>query len=202
MLQHHGRCAADHETTDQIPDLVRSAIAYHVAAGFDTEADIVSHALDLVRETRDAADLQKAIEQLTAQHLAMHRARQAGWHYPTDSMRVDRAFARLNWLGIVARQNLGGCYHCSLDQIEEAVEAAQKTQRIKGYAFFTSPMLEHAILTGQLLLFHGTVAPDPLQDPVAETVVRELRNTGLDAHWEGRPGSPVIVDRMVWRKRR
>jgi hypothetical protein len=202
MSQHHGRCAADHETTDQIPNQVRSAIAFHVAAGFDTEADIVSRALDLVAGTREAADLQQAIEKLTAQHFAMHRARQAGWNYPTDSMRVDRAFARLNWLGIVARQNLGGCYRCSVDQIEAAVEAAEISQRIKGYVFFTSPMLEHAILTGQLLLFHGTVAPDPLQNSVAETIVRELRNTGLDAHWEGRPGSPVIVDRMVWRKRR
>jgi hypothetical protein len=202
MLQHHGRCAADHETTDQIPDLVRSVIAYLVAAGFDTETDIVSHALDLVRETRDAADLQKAIEQLTAQHLAMHRSRQASWVYPTDCHRLDLACKILDRRGIIARQNLGGCFDCGIAQMVAEAEVAQKTQRVKGYAFFTRPMLEHAILTSQLLLFHGTVAPDPLQVPVGETIVHELRNTGLDAHWNGWPASPIVVDRMLWRRRR
>ncbi len=202
MYPRHGRCVAGHEETDPVPDRVRSTIAYRVAAGYDTEAEIVEQAVELAEATGDAAGLRAAIERLTAQRVALHRAMQPSWAYPTDCHRLDLAFKMLNRHGVVARQNLGGCFHCGIDQIESEAKAAQLTQCIKGYAFFTATMLQHAIFTGQLLLFHGAVAHEPSPDDISAAIVRELRNTGLDAHWDGWPDSPVIVDRMLWRKRR
>ena len=201
MSQHHGRCVADHETTNQIPDQVRSAIAYRVAAGFDDEADIVKHALELAEDLRDNADLRRAIERLTTQYLTLHRSMQTGWSIPTDCDRLDRAFAALSRAGILARQNLGGCFECGLDEIHEEIDSAWKTHHVEGYVFFTGPMLEHAILTGQLVLALRSINEETSFEEVARAVVRELRKAGLTANWAGRPSSPVIEDRMVWRKR-
>jgi hypothetical protein len=202
MIPHHGRCLTNHVKTNQVPDRVRSAIAYRVAAGFNSEAEIVEHALDLAELARDAADLRPEIERLTAQRVVLHQAMQSRWDYPTDCQRLDLAFKMLNRHGVVARQNLGGCFECGIDQIEAEIESARTTHRVKGYVFFTVPMFEYAILNGQLPLFHGVVADDCSSETIAETIVRELRNTCRDARWDGRAASPVIVDRMLWRKRR
>jgi hypothetical protein len=188
---------------DEALEDLRSFIAYRIREGFESAHEIVENARNYALETHGRDDLQPAAKRIALELLAAHRAEQAGWEPPTDCDRLDEAFASLNRQGIVARQDFSCCTSCGHADIWDEIEKVEEQQPVEGYAFYHWQCTERAIESGQLLLAYGCLEDDPAAlARVANKVVAELRRVGLDAKWQGSGGHPIVVDGLVWRRRR
>jgi hypothetical protein len=182
---------------------LRGFIADRVREGFESVHEIVENATDYAVERYGRDDLQPQIKRLVAESLTAHRAEQAEWESSTDCDRLNEAFAALNKQGIVARQDFSCCNNCGFTEIWDEVEAEEKRGPVEGYVFYHLQCTEQAIRTGRLLMAYGSVEDDPDQlCRVADKVLTELRRVGLKASWAGTTGHPIIVDDIVWRRRR
>lgn len=178
-------------------------IAHRVHEGFESAHEIVENAHAWAYERYGRDDLLPEIKRLTAQALTAHQTEQAGWGPTTDCDRLDEAFAAMNAKGIVARQDFSCCNNCGFTEIWDEVEQAEKHGPVEGYAFYHLQCTERAIKTGQLLMAYGCVEDDPEAfQQVANKIVAELRRVGLNASWGGTDRHPIVVDGMVWRRRR
>ena len=184
-------------------DALREFIAYRVREGFESAHEIVENAHDWACDRYGRDDLLPEIKRLTAEALAAHQAEQAGWGPTTDCDRLDGAFAALNAQGIVARQDFSCCNNCGFTEIWDEVEEAEKHRPVEGYVFYHLQCTERAIATGQLLLAYGCIEDDPeALRRVGTKIVTELRRVGLNASWGGTARDPVVVEGIVWRRRR
>jgi hypothetical protein len=188
---------------DEALEDLRSFIAYRVQEGFESVHDIVENATNYAYETHGRDDLQQDIKRITAELLAAQRAGQAGWEGSTDCYRLDEAFAALNRQGIVARQDSSCCNNCGFTEIWDEVEKEEERHTVQGYVFYHLQCTERAIESGQLLMAYGCVEDDTEAfHRVANKIVAELRRVGLNASWQGTAGHPIVVDGIVWRRRR
>jgi len=182
---------------------LRAFIAYRVREGFESVHEIIENASDYALGKHHRDDLQAEIKRITAEVLAAHQAEQAEWEVPTDCDRLDEAFAALNRQGIVARQDFSCCNNCGFTEIWDEIEEAEKRQPVEGYVFYHLQATETAIESGQLLMAYGCVEEDAAAFVrVANKVVAELRRVGLNASWGGTAYHPIVVDGIVWRRRR
>ncbi|MBO0697931.1 MAG: hypothetical protein J2P46_06035 [Zavarzinella sp.] len=184
-------------------DELREFIAFRVREGFESAHEIVESAHDWACGHYERDDLLPQVKRFTAEALAAHRAEQVGWGPTTDCDRLDEAFAALDARGIVARQDFSCCNTCGFTEIWDEVEAAERRGPVEGYVFYHLQCTERAIETGQLLMAYGCVEDDPAAfQRVGHTIVAELRRVGLDASWGGTEGHPIVVEGLVWRRRR
>ncbi|MBL8794620.1 MAG: hypothetical protein JNM56_12005 [Planctomycetia bacterium] len=182
---------------------LRDFIAMRVRKGFESMHEIVEHALDWASDRYERDDLLPKVKRLTVGALAEHQAEQAGWGPSTDCDRLDEAFAALNRQGIVARQDFSCCNTCGFAEIWDEVEAEEKIRPVTGYVFYHLQGTERAIETGQLLMAYGCIEEGPESlNRVASAVVAELQRVGLKASWGGTDRHPVIVEGIIWRRRR
>jgi hypothetical protein len=182
---------------------LRAFIAERIREGFESAHEIVASAQDWACDEYSREDLLPEIRRLTAELLAAHQAEQAGWGPTTDCDRLDQAFAALNRQGIVARQDFSCCNNCGFSEIWDEIEEAEKQQAVDGYVFYHLQSTERVIKTGQLLMAYGCLEDDPKAlQRVAKKIVEELRSVGLRASWGGTAGHPIVVEGVVWRRRR
>jgi hypothetical protein len=187
---------------DVLNDL-RAFIAYRVREGFESAHEMVENAREWAYEKYERDDLMPEIKRLTAEALAAHQAEQARWGPTTDCDRLDAAFAALNAEGIVAKQDFSCCNNCGFAEIWDEVEEAEKRQSVEGYVFYHLQATERAIKTGQLLMAYGCIEDDPEAfQRVGIKIVAELRRFALNASWGGTAGHPIVVEDIVWRRRR
>jgi len=187
----------------QVLDHLREFIANRVHEGFDSAHEIIENAQNLAYERFDRDDLLPEINRLTAEALLFHQSEQAEGDAATDCDRLDSAFAALNAQGIVARQHFSCCNNCGFTEIWDEVEKEEKQHPVEGYVFYHLQCTERAIKTGQLLMAYGCVEEDPQAfRGVANKIVAELCKAGLKASWGGTEHHPIMVDGLVWRRRR
>jgi hypothetical protein len=181
---------------------LREFIANRVREGFESPHEIVENAQHWASEN-ECNELLPEVKRLTAEALAAHQSEQAGWGPTTDCDRLDSAFTALNAQGIVARQDFSCCNNCGFTEIWDEVEKEEKNHSVEGYVFYHLQCTERAIETGQLLMAYGCVEEDPKAFlSVANKIVAELRKAGLNASWGGTDSHPIVVDGLVWRRRR
>ncbi len=182
---------------------LRAFIAYRAREGFESVHEIIENATDHFLGKHQCDDLRPEIKRITAELLAAHRAEQSRWEGSTDCDRLDEAFAALNRQGIVARQDFSCCNNCGFTEIWDEVDAEEKRQPVEGYVFYHLQCTEQAIKSGQLLMAYGCIEENENAfHRVAEKIVAELRQVGLNASWQGTAGHPIIVDGIVWHRRR
>jgi hypothetical protein len=182
---------------------LRAFIAYRVREGFDSVHEIIEDAANYALETYERDDLHPEILRLTAELIALHQAEQASWEGKADCDRLDEAFAALNRQGIVARQDFSCCNNCGFTDIWDEIEEEEKRQAVEGYVFYHLQATETAIESGNLLMAYGCVEEgEAALGRVASKVVAELRRVGLNASWKGTAYHPIVVDGIVWRRRR
>jgi hypothetical protein len=184
-------------------DDLRDFITHRVREGFESAHEIIENAQNWAYEKRGRDDLLPEIKRLVVEALAVQQAEQAGWGPTTDCDRLDSTFAALNAQGIVARQDFSCCNNCGFTEIWDEVEKAERQRPVEGYIFYHLQCTERAIKTGQLLLAYGCVDDDPeALVAVANKIVAELRKAGLNASWGGTDGHPIVVEGLVWHRRR
>jgi hypothetical protein len=182
---------------------LRAFIAYRVREGFQSVHEIMEDATDYALEKLERNDLQPEIKHLTAELLAAHQAEQTRWESPTDCDRLDEVFASLNRQRIVARQDFSCCDNCGFTEIWEEIEEEEKRQPVEGYVFYHLQATETAIDSGQLIMAYGCVEDNEATFVrVANKIVAELCRVGLKASWGGTAYHPIVVDDIVWRRRR
>jgi hypothetical protein len=182
---------------------LRVFVAYRVREGFESVHEIIENATDYAFEKRGRDDLQPEIKRITAELLAAHRAEQGGWENPTDCDRLNEAFAALNRQGIVARQDFSCCNKCGFAEIWDEIEEEEKRQPVEGYVFYHLQATEMAIESGQLLMAYGCIEENAaIFVRVANKIVAELCRVGLKTSWGGTTHHPIVVDGIVWRRRR
>lgn len=187
---------------EDLEDL-RAFIAFRVREGFESVHEIIEDAIHFSFEKYNRDDLHPEIIRLTAELIVSHRAEQAGWDEPTDCDRLDEAFAALNRQDIVARQDFSCCNNCGFTEIWDEIEEQEKHRLVEGYVFYHLQATETAIESGRLLMAYGCVEEDKTAlVRVANKVVAELRRAGLNASWGGTAHHPIVVDGIVWRRRR
>lgn len=186
-----------------IHDDLREFIRKRVHEGFESAHEIVENAENRAYEKFGRDDLRGDIKRITTEEMSAHQAEQSEWGPTTDCDRLDSAFAALNAQGIVARQDFSCCNNCGFTEIWDEVNQEESQHPVEGYVFYHLQCTEQAIKTGELLLAYGSVEED--YDAflgVANKIVCELRNNGLNASWGGTDGDPIVVDNIVWRRRR
>jgi hypothetical protein len=182
---------------------LREFIAHQVREGFESAHEIIENAHDWAHDKYERDDLLPEIKRITAQLLATHQAEQAAWGPTTDCDRLDQAFAALNHQGIVARQDFSCCNNCGFTEIWDEVEEAEKRQPVEGYVFYHLQCTEEAIKTGRLLMAYGCIEEDPdALQRVGNKIVSELCRVGLNASWGNTASHPIVVEGIVWRRRR
>jgi hypothetical protein len=75
---------------------IRAFIAEHIRRGFESPHVIIEGACHLAQESGLGNDSQPEIRRFTAELLAEHGSKQAGWDETTDCDRLNQAFAVLN----------------------------------------------------------------------------------------------------------
>jgi hypothetical protein len=183
---------------------VREYVVTSVKAGYDTRDEIVRAAFDVFAEDLPGIDVKGVATRRVDEELAEQRRREATWTGPTDCDRLDRAFARLEKSGIVARQNFSDCGTCGAGEIAEEIERLNAAgKKVRGYVFFHQQDSEGA-LDGSLYLSYGHASDESeaAQLAIAREAVAALKAVGLHTIWDGKLDTRVGISPIEWRKRR
>jgi hypothetical protein len=191
------------EDFDDLHEFIRT----QVAAGYATDDEIVTDAVDLfVENGASPLAVQAAARAIADQASAAHRDEQAGWEATTDCDRLDAAFAELDRGGIYARQHFSCCGTCGASEIAgELHTAAESGYPARGFTFFHVQDTEHAVAGELLYLSYGSYVADG-RDPVASVevgheVVATLTRHGFAPVWNGKYSHRIALP-LVWRRRR
>ena len=175
-----------------------------IAEGYQSPEEIEENLLEQF-ELNSTEPNRARVRQTVRRALAEHEIEQQGWPAETDCDRLDRAFAALEAIGVVARQNFTCCNTCGRYEIrgEMAQEQSQGRQLI-GYTFFHSQDTESAAAGGDLFLSYGPsslTTTDESVLAVGRIVATTLRNAGFQVEWGENPARKIQV-KMSWQRRR
>lgn len=176
---------------------------YRVAEGFDSREEIIESLTDWLVEDYEDEIVVSEVTQITDELLAKHFALQAEWSAATDCDRLDKAFARLNDMGIVARQHWTCCHNCGLAEIWDEINGPLLDEDVQGYAFYTQHDTETAYFHKHLSIMYASLGDD-LENfaAVGHIVVNILREAGLTVEWNGDPKKLIEVVNLDWKRRR
>lgn len=179
-------------------------IHLHVRAGYDDRETIIGATVHGFRDDyEDTHELRRLVARLTDSALAQHHAEQRTWTHETDCDKLDEAFAELDRVGIVARQNFTCCQTCGHTEIGYEIDGAQEYRTVRGYVFFHSGDTEHVLGNDKLYLAYGT--PNGKDDDavqIAYEVVATLRRYGLSVEWNGLIQKRICIRNIHWQRRR
>lgn len=195
--------------------LLREIVERHVKEGFAEKVEIVEKAICELVDDTPREQLLRTLEQMTDRALAKHHREESRWAYLTDCDRLDRAFAKLEEAGIVARQHFSCCNNCGHKQIMLEVRRKQRQEACIGYAFFHRGDTERAAKTGILYITFGDVGGgsfdgegEPARcdsyggDAVGRAIVAALEGEGLSVIWNGSYLQRICVTGLNWQRRR
>lgn len=179
---------------------MREFIERRVGEGFDSEAEIVTEAIDYFSDGKGDVGLRFEIERLASEIFSVQGALERGWSEPTDCDRLDDAFAALERSGVIARQNFTCCQTCGHYEIWDEVEKTDANA--DGYVFFHMQDTESAYEGHGLYLAYGSTRENEEQSvSVALRIVCALREAGLVPEWDGDVGRRIYLP-MNWKRRR
>jgi hypothetical protein len=188
---------------DEMESEVRKRVYYRVREGFDTRAEIIESLTQLWNNGYDYELLEPAVIRITDELLAEHYKAQATWNFQTDCDRLDQAFARLNDLGIVARQHYSCCYNCGTAEIWDEVDALLQTQKVRGYAFYNQQDTESAYYYKHLNILYASLDNKPKHvTEIGQIIARTLGEVGLTVEWNNDPKKLIKVVNLDWKRRR
>ncbi len=184
-------------------DEMRNYIRRDVAGGFDSCDEIVSMAVEVLSDDYDADLLAPHAERLAKEALEEHLRAQNSWPEVTDCDRLDAAFADLEKLGIVCRQNFSCCCTCGAAEIGDEMAAEREGGReVMGFAFYHMQDTEGAVEGGTLWLSYGSILRgEEAALGIAKEVIEHLERHGLSTVWDGSWQTRITVQ-LDWRRRR
>jgi hypothetical protein len=133
-----------------------------------------------------------------------HELAKAAWPEITDCDRLNRAFERLAFEGIICLHNAGYTQSDGFDDFRESYRSHPERGRIRGYCFYHGQDTERAVEGGGLFLAFGPA--DPKQEEIEGPVVGRLITTalgaeGLHSEWDGTFAKRIFIPQFIWQKR-
>lgn len=182
---------------------VAEYIRNQVAGGFSTKDEIFEAVVEVYGEESPESVLSPLAREIMDQVMAEHAKDQASWPATTDCDRLDSAFAELERIGVVCRQNFTCCGTCGAAEIVEEIDKATAAgQAVRGYCFYHSQDTDSATSGGGLYLNYGSVAEGrEAALLVAQQVVATLNRHGLKTRWNGTWETRIQIT-MNWQRRR
>lgn len=179
-------------------------IRLQVKVGYDSRDEIIAAAVDMFDEDfDDKQELRRLATRLTDSALAAHYTEQRTWACETDCDKLDEAFAELDRLGIVARQNFACCQTCGHTEIDYEIGKTVVHRRVHGYVFFHGQDSEHVANNDSLYLAYGSVScNDDDSVAVGHEIVAVLKKHGLVVEWNGLIQKRIRIKDIRWQRRR
>lgn len=154
-------------------------------------------------DSEDRQELRRLASRLTDSALAAHYTEQRTWNHVTDCDKLDEAFAELDRLGIVARQNYTCCQTCGHTEMGYETGKTAVHRRVRGYVFFHQQDSKHVANSDNLYLAYGSLSgSDEEAVAVAHEVVSVLKKHGLKIEWNGRITKRIRIKDIHWQRRR
>jgi len=143
------------------------------------------------------------IETTLTEVINEHRHEQATWPTTTDCDRLDAAFAELDSLGILARQNYEDTLTSGCAAIRSEIEKEQSNRKIKGYVFFHEQDTEAAVkYDGPVLAWGAVEESEDAWREIANEIIAVLRRHGFECDWPGQTNCRISINKMRWQRRR
>jgi hypothetical protein len=115
----------------------------------------------------------------------------------------DAAFAVLDRMGILARQNYEQTLTSGCAAIEAEAERERANRPVLGYVFFHKQDTETAVCyDGPASAWGAFDEADESWRRVEQTILEVLNRHGLSAEWRGEFNSRIIINGMNWQRRR
>jgi hypothetical protein len=175
-------------------------IKTRVWSGFYTTDDID----DLIRQLKQDEPTRVDVEHLRAvarDEFDSWRAAQATWPAVTDCDRLDRAYAELERIGIIALPNVG--YDMS-DGLDAAFDELSERGRdgIAGYCFYHEQDLARAVNGDGLWLAFGDFDNDNRKSAAIGRKIKDvLDRFGFTVNWDGKAGTRLKIVPFDWKSR-
>jgi hypothetical protein len=187
---------------------IRNSIAIKVYAGFESKEQIIEGTIEDWQQWCDDDDLpgqtlRSFVELTTAEFLQEHREEQAHWPAVTDCDRLDAAFAELDRMGIIARQNYEQTLTSGCDAIRKEAELERARRPVLGYVFYHNQDTETAVCCDGTALAWGALEDD--EDSwrrVAETIIAVIKHHSIRCEWRGKLNCRIFTTGMHWQRRR
>lgn len=189
--------------TNEILEELRSYIDRDVAGGFLSADEIVETVVEILGNEADSEALRVEAVKATALAMNAHASDQSSWPSVTDCDRLDSAFAELDKIGIISRQNFSCCGTCGSGDILEVMSAVSAEGRsVHGYAFYHAQDTESATEGYGICLNYGADQDNEAAAlAVAKKVIDVVEAHGLTTIWNGTWGQRITVS-MDWKRRR
>ncbi len=191
------------QVTEEALKELRGYIQRDVAGGFRPETEIAESAVEVLSDDYDAEVLTPHAVKITRELIAAHRQEQASWPKTTDCDRLDTAFAELERVGIVCRQDFSCCGTCGAGEIRDEMEQVAKSgKQVRGYAFYHMQDTEAAVEGQGLFLNYGAIQDgEAAALGIGNEISAALKRQGLKVDWDGTWAKRIGV-RLDWKRRR
>ncbi len=182
---------------------LRLFIALEVQAGFSSRESIVNEAVDYMLDEYSPEWLEEKAASITDELLAWHYSNQLVWQDATDCDRLDEAFAELDRMGIVARQNFSCCQTCGHVEIGDEIDLTASHRPVNGYVFYHQQDTDTAVQHGYLYLAYGAISGRETESLiVAQQVCEVLEKHSLQTDWNGSIHTRICIPLLEWKRRR
>ena len=147
---------------------------------------------------------ENAVSLAIASCIDQWRSGQADWPDVTDCDRLDRAFTKLNELGIVALHNAGMTQSDGYDDFRQIYASHPRKSELVGYCFYHGQDLERVVRGGPLFFCFGpcdAALEESDGGKVGQMIVRQLTDAGLQVEWDGTFAKRMSVIGFNWQRR-
>ena len=176
---------------------ILDSIKTWVWSGFYGPDDVQEMIGDILEDDADEAYLRSSV----APEFEKKLAAEASWPEETDCDRLDRAFAELNAIGVIALHNAG---YTMSDGISDVGEVLHRKDRatVKGYCFYHGQDVERAVAGNGLMIAFGDVDENKAEKGSVGSLVRDqLETHGFEVQWNGDPETRLCIAILDWKRR-
>lgn len=176
-------------------------IKHFVWSGFYSKKQIL-HIIGNEIFSFSKSDL-KLLGEMVGVEIALKKAAEPNWPYPTDCDTLERVFDRLNQRGIIAIENAGNSFSDGITAVSETLERCQEAGlEPTGFCFYHGQDLEAAISNQQLFLAFGALSEDELTTiQIGNQIVEELAVAGFEVIWNHTIDERIVIHKIDWKKR-
>lgn len=122
----------------------------------------------------------------------------------TECDHLDAAFAEIDRLGILARQNYEQTLTSGCAAIQAEADQERARRVVIGYVFYHEQDTDSAVSwnSGPALAWGAFSDDDNSWRQVARTIVEVLERHGIKSNWREDANSRIMVTGLRWRRRR
>lgn len=123
------------------------------------------------------------------------------WPARTDCDRLDKAFAALQSLGVIALQNAGMTMSEGITEVSEVIYL-RDPESVIGYCFYHGQDLERAAAGNGLMIAFGAINEGGSKKAEIGRLVKDrLERHGFIVAWNGDPETRLEIPDIDWKRR-